>query len=35
MGIFDFLKKNKNIENDNGLNETYYDLYFEESIHIL
>mgnify|MGYP001200710399 CR=1 FL=1 len=25
MGIFDFLKKNKNIENDNGLNETYYD----------
>ncbi len=24
MGIFDFLKKNKNIENDNGLNETYY-----------
>ena len=25
MGIFDFLKKNKNIENDNGLNEIYYD----------
>jgi antitoxin component YwqK of YwqJK toxin-antitoxin module len=25
MGIFDFFKKNKNIENDNGLNETYYD----------
>ena len=25
MGLFDFLKKNKNIENDNGLNETYYD----------
>lgn len=25
MGIFDFLKKNKNIENNNGLNETYYD----------
>lgn len=25
MGIFDFLKKNKNIENDNGLNETYYN----------
>ena len=25
MGIFDFLKKNKNIKNDNGLNETYYD----------
>ena len=24
MGIFDFFKKNKNIENDNGLNETYY-----------
>jgi len=23
MGIFDFFKKNKNIENDNGLNETY------------
>ena len=23
MGIFDFLKKNKNIENDNGLNEIY------------
>lgn len=25
MGIFDFLKKNKNIENNNGLNETYYN----------
>ena len=25
MGMFDFLKKNKNIYNDNGLNETYYD----------
>ena len=25
MGIFDFFKKNKNIENDNGLNETYYN----------
>ena len=25
MGIFNFLKKNKNIENDNGLNEIYYD----------
>tara|TARA_B110000211_G_C14065709_1_gene547551 strand:- start:712 stop:2409 length:1698 start_codon:yes stop_codon:yes gene_type:complete len=25
MGIFDFLKKNKNIDNDNGLNETYYN----------
>ena len=25
MGIFDFLKKNKNIENDYGLNEIYYD----------
>ena len=25
MGIFDFLKRSKNIENDNGLNETYYD----------
>ena len=25
MGLFDFLKKNKNIENDNGLNETYRD----------
>jgi antitoxin component YwqK of YwqJK toxin-antitoxin module len=25
MGIFDFLKSNKNIENDNGLNEIYYD----------
>jgi antitoxin component YwqK of YwqJK toxin-antitoxin module len=25
MGIFNFLKKNKNIENDNGLNESYYD----------
>ena len=24
MGIFDFLKKSKNIENDNGLNETFY-----------
>jgi hypothetical protein len=23
MGIFDFLKKNKNVENDNGLNETF------------
>ena len=23
MGLFDFLKKNKNIENDNGLNEIY------------
>ena len=25
MGIFDFLKKNKNIENDNGLNEIYHN----------
>jgi antitoxin component YwqK of YwqJK toxin-antitoxin module len=25
MGIFDFLKKSKDIENDNGLNEIYYD----------
>ena len=25
MGIFDLLKKIKNIENDNGLNETYYN----------
>ena len=25
MGIFDFLKKNKNIQNDNGVNKTYYD----------
>ena len=25
MGIFDFLKRNKNIENENGLNETYDD----------
>ena len=25
MGIFDFLKKNKNVVNDNVLNETYYD----------
>ena len=25
MGIFDFLKSNKNIENENGLNETYYE----------
>lgn len=25
MGIFDFFKKNKNIKNDNGLNETYFD----------
>ena len=25
MGILDFLKKNKNIENDNGLNEIYDD----------
>ena len=25
MGIFDFFKKNKDIENDNGLNEIYYD----------
>ena len=25
MGLFDFLKKKKNIENDNGLNENYYD----------
>ena len=26
MGIFDFLKKNKNIENDNGFNEIYNDV---------
>ena len=25
MGIFDWLKKNKDIHNDNGLNELYYD----------
>jgi len=25
MGIFDFLKKNKNSENDNGSNEIYFD----------
>lgn len=25
MGIFDFLKKNKNIQDNNGLNETYYN----------
>ena len=25
MGLFDFLKKNKNIINDNGLNKIYYD----------
>ena len=25
MGIFDFLKKNKNIDNENGLNEVYSD----------
>ena len=25
MGIFDFFKKNKNIENDNGFNEIYND----------
>ena len=25
MGIFDFLKASKNIKNDNGLNEFYYD----------
>ena len=25
MGIFDFFKKNKNIENDNGYNEIYKD----------
>ena len=25
MGIFDFLKKNKNIENDNGINEIYHN----------
>ena len=25
MGIFDFLKRSKNIKNDNGLNEIYYD----------
>lgn len=25
MGIFDFIKKNKNIINNNGLNELYYD----------
>jgi antitoxin component YwqK of YwqJK toxin-antitoxin module len=25
MGIFDFFKRNKNIYNDNGYNELYYD----------
>ena len=25
MGVFDFFKKNKNIENENGLNEVYYN----------
>lgn len=25
MGIFDFLKPSKNIENDNGLNQYYFD----------
>lgn len=25
MGIFNFLKKNKNVETDNGWNELYYE----------
>ena len=25
MGLFDFFKMNKNIENDNGLNKIYFD----------
>lgn len=25
MGIFDLLRKNKNIQNDDGYNETYYN----------
>lgn len=25
VGIFDFFKKNKNIKNDNGINEIYFD----------
>jgi hypothetical protein len=29
MGIFDLFKRNKNIENENGLNEIYYDQPFQ------